>query len=323
MSSASPLVSIVMSAYQAERHLAAALDSALAQTHRPLEIIVVNDGSTDTTPGILHDYRQRHGITVIDQPNAGQSAALNRGLAAARGDYIKFFDSDDLLSPDAVGIQVAALANYPPGHLAYGEWARFHSPPAEAVFTPRPGWRDAAPLDWIIETWTAIDTMYQCGLWLIPAELLRRVGGWDQRLSLINDFELFTRLVLASNGVVHTPGARLYYRSGLPGSLSRQYSRRAIESALLSGRLATGHLRRVNDSPQTRRLAADMLQNLLQAYYPAELDLMKSLQINVDQLGGSTLQPAGGRVFRLVSRFFGWRSALRIRQFWKHLRRTA
>lgn len=312
-----PLVSLLIPAYNAGAWLPAALDSALAQTHPRLEIIVVDDGSSDETPSILDAHARAHPdrIRFVTQPNRGQSAAVNRALAEARGDYVKFFDADDLLAPEAVAIQVAALEAAPPGRVAYGEWARFHRDPAEAEFRPRPGWRSCdAPIDWICETWSDTEPMYQCALWLVPRALIGRVGGWDERLSLINDFEFFTRLVLASSGVVHTPGARLYYRSGLAGSLSRRTSRRALESAWLSVSTAARALLAAEDSPRTRRVAADNLRSFVYAYYPAAPDLMELALAECDRLGGSSLLPSGGRGFRLVLRLLGWRAALRFRR---------
>jgi len=302
-----------MAAYQAERHIAEALDSALAQTYPHLEIIVVDDGSTDGTSAILDRYARTHGVRVFTQTNSGQSAALNRGLAEARGAWVKFFDSDDLLSPDAVALQVAALMSQPPGRLAYGEWARFRTTPTEAVFNSRPGWCDGVPIDWIVTTWIDTEPMYQCALWLVPRDLLMRTGGWNPLLGLTNDFEFFTRLALNSSGIVHTPGARLYYRSFLAGSLSRQTSIAAIESAWQSSHHAVNHLLTAEDSPRTRRVSADILQSFVFSYYPAAPELMNQALAEVRHLGGSHVRPSGGRVFRIVRDLFGWRYALRIR----------
>lgn len=319
-----PLVSIVTPCYNAAPWLAAALDSALAQTYRPLEIIAVDDGSTDATPAILTDYASRHPDTlrVLTQPNRGQCAAANAGLAVSKGHYIKFFDADDLLSPDAVATQISALA-CKPRHLAYGTWGRFRTKPEETKFTPHPGWHDSdSPLDWLCETWGDTEPMYQCALWLIPRPLIDAAGGWDERLSLINDFEFFTRLVLASAGIVHTPAARLHYRSGLPGSLSGQKSRRAWESAVLSTRLGTGNVLARENTPRTRRLSANLLQQLVFSLYPAHPDLHRPLLDEIAALGGSDLHPGGGRTFRLLARTLGWRFALHVRRLAAHFRGT-
>ncbi|MFA6286227.1 MAG: glycosyltransferase family A protein [Opitutaceae bacterium] len=309
---APPLVSIVMPAFNAARWLPAALDSALAQTYPHFELIVVDDGSSDDTPAILENYRTSHGIRVITQTNQGQSAAANRGLAEARGDYVKFFDADDVMSPGMLAAQVAALANQP-GCVAYGTWGRFHDHPDEAVFVPHPGWHDSPPLDWIVETWADTEPMYQCALFLLPRELLRRAGGWDARLGLINDFEFFTRLVLNSRGLVFTPDARLHYRSGLAGSLSRTKSRAALASGLLSNQLAIAHLLAVENSPRTRRLGANLLQNFVYSFYPSCPDLAREALAQASELGGSSLLPRGGRGFKTACRLFGWRAALALR----------
>lgn len=95
-----PLVSIVIDNYNYGRYLGAAIDSALAQTWQPLEVIVVDDGSTDHSPRVMARYGER--IHAIVQPNGGQGAAYNSGFAASRGEWVLFLDSDDLLDADAI-----------------------------------------------------------------------------------------------------------------------------------------------------------------------------------------------------------------------------
>jgi glycosyltransferase involved in cell wall biosynthesis len=97
-----PRVSVVMPAYNHERYVIRALDSVLAQTHRNLEVVVVDDGSRDATGELLDDYAARcrtHALTVVHQANAGAHEAFNHGLALARGDIIALMNSDDLYAP--------------------------------------------------------------------------------------------------------------------------------------------------------------------------------------------------------------------------------
>ena len=111
-SSDEPLVSVVMPAYNHERYVAAALDSIVAQTHANLEIIVVDDGSTDATAAILDDYAGRcrsHALTVVHQPNAGAHEALNHGLALARGEIVALMNSDDLYAPERLQRIIAQM----------------------------------------------------------------------------------------------------------------------------------------------------------------------------------------------------------------------
>lgn len=110
-----PLVSVVLPCYQAERHLQEALDSLLRQTHRHLEVVAVDDGSTDGTAGILSTTaRADPRVRILTQPeNRGLVAALNRGVEAARGELVARMDADDVALPDRVARQVAALERWP------------------------------------------------------------------------------------------------------------------------------------------------------------------------------------------------------------------
>ena len=306
------LVSVLIPCFNAAAYAGAALESVLAQTYAPIEIIVVDDGSADGSAGVLDQFRAR-GVTVITQSNAGQCAAANRALSAANGAYIKFFDADDLLHPEMIERQLRALAGSTEA-VALGEWARFYHAPDEAVFTPLPMYRTANPVEWLTSEFSTGEPMMQCAMFLIPRALLDRTGGWDERLSLINDFEFFARVLTAASEIVHAPGARLYYRSGLPGSLSGQASRPAAASATLSLQLGAGHLLAAEDSPRTRRAAANMLQTFAYRFYPRFPDLRRELAARIAQLGGSDLTPDGPPGFHALRRWIGWRGARRAQR---------
>jgi len=95
------LVSVIVPAWNVEHLLPRCLDSLLAQSHRPLEIIVVDDGSTDGTAAVMRDYRERHPeVHLISQPHRNVGPARNAGLSVARGEYIGFVDADDWVEPE-------------------------------------------------------------------------------------------------------------------------------------------------------------------------------------------------------------------------------
>ena len=110
-----PLVSVVIPAYNAARFIQDTLESALAQTYPHVEVIVVDDGSTDETVDILRGYGSR--IRSIRQDNQGVSVARNRGIAAARGELIAFLDADDVWLPEKLTLQVAEHAIHPEAGL--------------------------------------------------------------------------------------------------------------------------------------------------------------------------------------------------------------
>jgi glycosyltransferase involved in cell wall biosynthesis len=106
-----PLISCIVPVYNGERFLSEALDSMLSQTHSPIEVIVVDDGSTDGTPQVVARYGDR--VRSIRQENAGPVIARNTGLGAAKGRFIAFLDADDKWSPDKLERQVAFLQANP------------------------------------------------------------------------------------------------------------------------------------------------------------------------------------------------------------------
>ena len=312
------LVSVCIPCFNAEAFVGAALESVLAQTYAPIEIIVVDDGSTDGSAGVLEQFRAR-GVIVISQQNTGQCAAANRALAASSGDYIKFFDADDVLHPEMIERQVRALAGQTDA-VALGEWARFYDAPEEAIFTPLPMYRNANPVEWLTSEFLTGEPMLQCAMFLIPRAVLDRTGGWDERLSLINDFEFFARVLTAANEIIYASGARMYYRSGLPDSLSGKKGRTAAESASQSMLLAVSHLLSVEDDERTRRACASVLANFEFEFYPAHPDLRRSIRRRIAELGGTSRKPPGSPAFHKLRRWIGWRAARRVQQLARRLR---
>lgn len=301
------LVSILIPCHNAAPWIAQTLESALAQTWPDREIIVVDDGSTDNSREIVSRFAGQ-GVRLIAQGQAGAATARNHAFRECRGDFIKFLDADDLLAPGMLSTQVRALAQRS-GHIAYAEWARFTTSPATAVLRPRPEWQDASGLEWLLAAWDDGEPMMQCGQYLLPRSLIERTGTWNEHLSLIDDFEFFTRVTLASDGVLFTPGVPLLYRSSIAGSLSARRSARAWHSAARSALLGAGYLLEAEDSPRTRAAAAKVLQEIVYSMYPSVPDEVTALEQRIAALGGSPLHAQGGKVFQFASHVFGWKAA--------------
>ena len=118
-----PVVSVVMPAYNAERFIDEALESVLNQSHQQLEVIVVDDGSTDGTAARVQAYGDP--VRYLQQVNAGVGAARNSGLEAATGDYIAFLDADDLWRPEKLDVQLEIAARNPESGLIACDGVRF------------------------------------------------------------------------------------------------------------------------------------------------------------------------------------------------------
>lgn len=305
------LVSIVIPCHNAARWLAATLESAFAQSWRNIEVILVDDGSTDGSAGIAAGYEAR-GLRIFRQENRGASAARNAGLRAAKGEFIQFLDADDLLARDKIERQVTRLSSARDTCIASGAWGRFRDSPDEAAFALHPNWRDLSGIEFqqlaMEEGW-----MMHPAAWLAPRRLVDAAGPWDESLSLNDDGEYFARVMLAAEGIVFCGGARSYYRSGIAGgSLSGRTDGRSLDSLFRSVELTIQHLRKADGSARTIAACANAWKGVAFAVYPGLPELSREAEARSEALGGSSRPfQAGGR-FQLASRVFGWRIAKRL-----------
>lgn len=306
-----PLVSILIPCHNAAAFLEATLASAFAQSWSRCEVILVDDGSTDNSLAIARRWESR-GLRVLTQPNRGAAAARNTALRAASGDFIQYLDADDLLDPHKIELQLARATQESPRAALTGRWARFMDDPAQGRFADsNPLFADLTPRDYL-QRYASNDCMMHPAAWLLPRTIVDAAGPWDERLSLNDDGEYFTSIVVHATRVAYVPAAVSHYRSALPTSLSAQRRRKHLESAFLALTQITQHLLAFEDSPEMRRAAADLNQRFAYDYYPGAPDLVETALRRAQELGGSTLRPLGGNSFQLLSRLIGWRAARRL-----------
>ncbi len=196
-----PRVSVVITTYNYERFVAAAIESVLRQTVRPDEIVVVDDGSTDGTAAVVARYAAQ-GVRYIRQANAGAGAARNRGIRETRGDLIAFLDADDRWLPDKLARQLAHLRRYPAaGLVTGGEWQVFGSGRAPVQVRRRPVRAARLYPRILIE-----NIIGNPSLVLVRRACFVRLGGFDEGLPLGQDWEMWIRLARAYRvGVIDAP----------------------------------------------------------------------------------------------------------------------
>ena len=106
------LVSVIIPCYNVAPYLKECLDSVLAQTYEPLEIVCVDNNSSDNTKEVLDQLRDSHNLIIDEEKNPGACAARNKGLAVCKGEWVQFLDADDLLLADKIETQINAINNY-------------------------------------------------------------------------------------------------------------------------------------------------------------------------------------------------------------------
>lgn len=316
---AEPLVSILIPCYNAERFIAMTLESALAQTWPRIEVVVVNNGSTDASGEILRRYEAR-GVKLIEKENEGASVARNRAYAESQGEFIQYLDADDLLAPDKIALQMQRLLSVEPETLAACAWGRFYDAPEHAVFVREPVWADMQAVDWLITAWTG-GFMMASHAWLTPRSVIERAGGWDETPSPNDDGEFFARVLLHSQAVLFCEEARVFYRSGMQGSTSKARSDVMLAAIYLSIEQSTRLLLEREDSKRTRRACAAYFQRFIYDTYPDAPGLVRRAEERVRELGGSDYElPTGGRLHRLAVRTLNWKRAKRIQRLYRRLR---
>ncbi len=301
-----------MPAYNAGKYITAAVDSVTKQSYQNWELIIINDGSTDNTADELLKINDPR-VRTHYQANKGQCAAANKAFGLSKGALIKFMDADDLLSPHFLKHQVDRIGKQEDVIIS-AAWGRFYHDDT-STFKPDENIirRDQASMEWLVAAMDKKQVMLQCAIWLIPRAVLDRSGLWNEKLSLINDFEFIIRVILTAKQVLFAEHATLYYRSGLHSSLSGLSSRAGAESAFDSISQGTDHMLRHEDTPRIRRIAANCLQNYVYSFYPSHPDLVQAAEMRLKELGGSTAPfPAGGYTKILVF-LLGWKLTKRLK----------
>lgn len=319
-SDVTPLVSILIPCYNAGRWLAATLESALAQTDVSCQVIVIDDGSKDDSARIAAAFQSR-GVTCLAQPNRGAAAARNTALQAARGDFVQFLDADDLLAPDKISRQLAALAHAPADALAAGPWGTFAGTHETATFEPQAVWADHAPIDWLVSSWSG-GGMFPPIAWLTPRRVLERAGPWDETLTLDDDGEYFTRVLLQSSAVRFVPEARSYYRSHDGPRLSDARGLAAARSSHRSCVSKERLLLAAEDSPRTRHAVASHWQRFAWEQFTAAPELAAAALSRARQLAPDLPPPAGSASYRFLARLLGWPRARRLQLRWQNWQRS-
>jgi len=307
------MVSVIIPAYNSESYIAETLNSVFAQTYKDLEIIVVDDGSKDGTVEIIKKY-ELAGVICLTQHNKGACAARNIGYKNSSGDFIQFLDADDILSPDKIEKQLQQLLttkNYQ-NKIIHCRWGRFYQDNTADVRWWGPHElirRDLKPADWLVA-----NHMSMTGCWLTPRQLIEKGGLWDESLKKNQDGEFFSRLMMHAEEVLYCDEVRVYYRSDVATSVSRNKSSAAAESSLKAIDLIASYLFALETSNRTRLATANMYQDFIYANFISFPELAQIAEEQVKALGGASIKLPGGPALRVMNRLLGWKSTLLLKK---------
>ncbi|MBW1872569.1 MAG: glycosyltransferase family 2 protein, partial [Deltaproteobacteria bacterium] len=254
-------------------------------------IIIVDDGSTDDTLHIAREFESGT-VKVLSQPNSGACTARNAAFSVSQGDFIQWLDSDDLLAPDKIEIQLSDGDTGPETRVLHSAaWGRFYCRLMGAEFSVDALWQDLYPVDWLL---FHIDDGYmmQPAAWLGSRRLSELAGSWDERLVKNQDGEYFCRVVASSELVRFHPKARSYYRRGDLSSTSYDRSKKAVESLDLSNYLSVEHLLNLENNELTREASIRFLQRFVGWIRTGEANIGRASLNRIAELGGVCTPPS-------------------------------
>ncbi len=207
------LVSVILPCFNAGRWVGAAIHSVQAQRLNDVEIIAIDDGSTDDTATVLGTFSAS--VRSIGTRNQGASAARNLGTRIATGKFIQYLDADDLLAPGKLAVQIAALERTG-ADVAYADWQKL-IPGSDGAFEAGPvvSREIEGPADIALLT----DFWSPPAAYLLRREIVEKVS-WNVGLPVIQDARFVLDCALAGARFVYTPGIAAQYRVQKSGSLS-------------------------------------------------------------------------------------------------------
>lgn len=207
-----PLVSIIIPVFNTERYVRQCVESFVTHDYRNLEIIVVDDGSTDASPEILKSFGDK--ITYIRQENKGPSSAINTGIKASKGEFISWFGSDDICLPGRIKIQVKKLLEDQSISVVYSDYILIdpNGDEIEVVNVPHP------PVEQFTRS-LLMRNFINGSTVLMRRECLEKVGYYDESLRADPDGEMWFRLLKHGYKFAHIPKPLVKYRWH-PGSVS-------------------------------------------------------------------------------------------------------
>ena len=309
---AAPVVSVIMPTWNAVETVAESIASVLDQTHQEIELIVVDDHSSDATCDVVANMKDSR-VRLLHNTGKGVSAARNAGLAVAGGAFVKYLDSDDLLNRVAIERQLARMTEADELSLYTCAWGRFYHSLADLRHVEGRDWQDLPPLDFLELAIGGGGTM-PVMTWLIPRELSDQVGLWSVGAQIHEDTEYLTRLALRSRRVLFCSGAWGYYRTKNAGSLSSTRDAATFQDSHHCVDRICRLLLELEDSPRTRKIISNYWRRTSIQLTGVNNELARRSELQVAVFGGSSIVPSGGPLFLGLSKLIGWQAALRLKR---------
>jgi glycosyltransferase involved in cell wall biosynthesis len=321
------LVSIIIPVFNSENSIRETLKSALNQTYENIEVIVINDGSIDTSEDIILAFNDSR-IIYRYQRNQGSPIAKNLGLSIANGEYIQFLDADDLLSVDKIENQIKLLDGKSDSicvcrtQIFYNLEDLSNNNNLEEIDTCFINFSDK-PIEFLFNLLGVNGRvgMVQPNAYLTPMAIIKKAGYWSTLLnrSPDDDSEFFCRVLLHSNKIIYDQTSINYYRKSI-NSLSSGKSLLHAYGALKTIELKTKIILDYNNTSIVKNALANSFANLAYNYGSLHPEIIVKVKQKLnDLLGYKSIPIVGGKYFKIISSVFGFENTQKIKYFLNNL----
>lgn len=309
-----PLVSILIPCYNSARFLDETLLSCKNQEYDNIEVILVDDSSTDSSLQIAMNWEQKWDkLHVFTQPNSGACHARNIAFENSKGKYIMYLDADDIISPNKISEQVKLLSEKSELTVSTCAWRHFNVNIDDLSTKQFYCYRDFdRGIDLLKALWN-YGEMFQTSCYLVHRNLIYNAGKWLEGLKKNQDGEFFARLLLKADNIIFCDKAVVYYRTGDYDSVSKDNSETKVSALLYSFEEYMKNVLPVDDSLEMRTALAknfSLFRYLYNGQYPV---LSRKAKQHIHELGVKA-PICGTKRVRQISGIIGFENFLLLRK---------
>ncbi|MDB5120213.1 MAG: glycosyltransferase [Sphingobacteriales bacterium] len=306
----SSLISICIPCLNSIEYIKDTIESLLNQSYKNIELIVIDESSSDGTWAYLQSIIDPR-VVIYRQIQKGASVARNAAYKHSTGSEIIFFDADDLIDSHYIETQ-SKLLNGRTDSVVLAQWGRFYNNDLTTFVLVANPTHSMTLQTWVQEFWYHANPMTNPGRVLIPRPVIEKAGLWNEKLTLNDDLEFFTRIFFNSMSIVFNNKSTFYYRSGING-LSGKKGEKAYSSLYKSVKSSTEIVSKTYEDNLSKKACANMWQSLIYEFYPHEKKLIKLAELELKMLVASDLRYPAGGFTKMFVKVLGWRLSISLK----------
>ncbi len=314
-----PLVSICIPLYNASHYIEETLTKVFEQTYRPIEIIVVDDHSTDNSFELVEKFQSKETIRLFKNPKKGGNAARNYAFQKSHGDYIKFLDADDYCSENMISAQMnRILKDGTPDTLVFSPYKVLYF--GKFIEHPRSIDNDYKPaMELVVDTWKLNGFNITNG-YLVSSHLVKKSGGWGEHILKNQDGEFFARVAAVADQALSVPEEFAIWRQTEKG-VSFKYDNDAISSNIDTLDIISNLLLDYKNTPEMRTICGQYIGAYVFGNYPYIKHLMPKIHSILNKIDAPLILP-NRKMINLFISCFGWKKGLSLIHRLKQTRAT-